>query len=108
MKANSRCSIRFHLTRLFGLRPLEEPERVSRLLVSPDAERAAPPLSTIIGDQLRLVGPEEVSDLGQLTESFHLSLSAFGLLAFVVGLFIVHSSIGLAFEQRLPMMRTLR
>ena len=87
---------------------LEEPERVSRLLVSPDAERAAPPLSTIIGDQLRLVGPEEVSDLGQLTESFHLSLTAFGLLAFVVGLFIVHSSIGLAFEQRLPMMRTLR
>src|SRR3954465_2925579 len=87
---------------------LDEPERVSRLLVSPDAERAAPPLSTIIGDQLRLVGPEEVSDLGQLTESFHLNLTAFGLLAFVGGLFIVHSSIGLAFEQRLPMMRTLR
>ena len=35
-------------------------------------------------------------------------LTAFGLLSFVVGLFIVNSAIGLAFEQRLPMLRTLR
>ena len=44
----------------------------------------------------------------QLTASFHLNLTAFGLLSFLVGLFIVHSAIGLAFEQRLPMLRTLR
>src|SRR6185436_5044287 len=30
------------------------------------------------------------------------------LLSFLVGLFIVNSAIGLAFEQRLPMLRTLR
>ena len=35
-------------------------------------------------------------------------LTAFGLLAFAVGLFIVHSAIGLAFEQRRPVIRTLR
>ena len=57
---------------------------------------------------LRLVEPDAESDLARLTDSFHLNLTAFGLLSFVVGLFIVNSAIGLAFEQRLPMLRTLR
>jgi len=48
------------------------------------------------------------TDLSQLTESFHLNLAAFGYLAFGVGLFIVHSAIGLAFEQRRGMFQTLR
>ncbi|MGB8399005.1 FtsX-like permease family protein, partial [Bradyrhizobium sp.] len=48
------------------------------------------------------------SDLERLTDSFHLNLTAFGLLSFFVALFIVNSAIGLAFEQRLPMLRTLR
>jgi len=43
-----------------------------------------------------------------LTDSFHLNLTAFGLLSFAVGLFIVHGAIGLAFEQRRTMVRTLR
>jgi len=45
---------------------------------------------------------------GSLTDSFHLNLTAFGLLSFAVGLFIVHGTIGLAFEQRRGMFRTLR
>ncbi|BBI49950.1 hypothetical protein HORIV_23710 [Vreelandella olivaria] len=45
---------------------------------------------------------------GQLTESFHLNLTALGLLAWVVGLFIVQAALGLALEQRLGMLRTLR
>ncbi|OYW44964.1 MAG: hypothetical protein B7Z31_16075, partial [Rhodobacterales bacterium 12-65-15] len=44
----------------------------------------------------------------RLTDSFHLNLTAFGFLAFAVGIFIVHAAIGLAFEQRRPMFRTLR
>lgn len=48
------------------------------------------------------------NDLARLTESFHLNLTAFGFLSFVVGRFIAHSAISLAFEQRRPMMRTLR
>ncbi len=47
-------------------------------------------------------------DLARLTDSFHLNLTAFGLLAFAVGLFIVYAAIGLAFEQRRPVFRTLR
>jgi putative ABC transport system permease protein len=62
----------------------------------------------VVGDKLRLIEPDAESDLERLTDSFHLNLTAFGLLSFVVGLFIVNSAIGLAFEQRLPMLRTLR
>ena len=47
-------------------------------------------------------------DVARLTDSFHLNLTAFGLLSFAVGLFIVQASVALAFEQRRPMFRTLR
>src|SRR3954470_3243360 len=86
---------------------LKMPDQISRLLVGNlKGKRAS--LQSIAGDQLRLVEPDEESDLERLTDSFHLNLTAFGLLSFVVGLFIVNSGVGLAFEQRLPMLRTLR
>ncbi len=88
-------------------RLLNMPDQVSRLLIGKARARRAP-LETIVGDRLRLIEPNAESDLERLTDSFHLNLTAFGLLSFVVGLFIVNSAIGLAFEQRLPMLRTLR
>jgi putative ABC transport system permease protein len=83
------------------------PDQISRLLVG-NAKGNRAPLESITGDQLRLVQPDAESDLERLTDSFHLNLTAFGLLSFVVGLFIVNSGVGLTFEQRLPMLRTLR
>ena len=65
-------------------------------------------MEAVAGDKLRYVAPDAETDLERLTDSFHLNLSAFGLLSFLVGLFIVNSAIGLAFEQRMPMLRTLR
>ena len=88
-------------------RLLNRPDQVSRLLIG-KARGTRAPLESVAGDQLRLVQPDAESDLERLTDSFHLNLTAFGLLSFVVGLFIVNSAIGLAFEQRLPMLRTLR
>ncbi|OEY67524.1 ABC transporter permease [Marinobacter sp. X15-166B] len=44
----------------------------------------------------------------ELTQSFHLNLTAMALLALVVGLFIVQAALGLALEQRLSLLRTLR
>ncbi|MGB6636102.1 MAG: ABC transporter permease, partial [Bradyrhizobium sp.] len=88
-------------------RLLKMPDQVSRLLIGKSkGPRAA--LETVAGDKLRLVKPDAETDLERLTDSFHLNLTAFGLLSFFVGLFIVNSAIGLAFEQRLPMLRTLR
>ncbi len=88
-------------------RLLKMPDQVSRLLIGKAKARHAP-LEAIAGDALRLVEPDAETDLERLTDSFHLNLTAFGLLSFVVGLFIVNSAVGLAFEQRLPMLRTLR
>ncbi|WP_375764012.1 FtsX-like permease family protein [Bradyrhizobium sp. Pha-3] len=86
---------------------LKMPGQVSRLLVGKSKVPHAA-LESVAGDKLRLVEPSAESDLERLTDSFHLNLTAFGLLSFFVGLFIVNSAIGLAFEQRLPMLRTLR
>ena len=88
-------------------RLLNMPDRVSRLLIG-KSDNPRAPLETIAGDRLRLAAADAESDLERLTDSFHLNLTAFGLLSFVVGLFIVNSAIGLAFEQRLPTLRTLR
>lgn len=86
---------------------LDRPGQVSRLLVG-KTSGARGSLQSVVGDRLHLVEPEAETDLERLTDSFHLNLTAFGLLSFLVGLFIVNSAIGLAFEQRLPMLRTLR
>ncbi len=81
--------------------------RVSRLILLPEQPGVRPGLAEIAPDLL-LVAAQDGGDVARLTESFHLNLTAFGLLSFAVGLFIVHGAIGLAFEQRRPMFRTLR
>jgi putative ABC transport system permease protein len=88
-------------------RLLDKPDQVSRLLIG-KAKGRIEPLENITGDELHRLAPDAESDLERLTDSFHLNLTAFGLLSFMVGLFIVNSAIGLAFEQRLPILRSLR
>lgn len=80
---------------------------LSRLTMQPLQPIGRPDLDTLAPD-LQLQPAQQTADIGQLTDSFHLNLTAFGLLSFAVGLFIVHSTIGLAFEQRRAMIRTLR
>ena len=83
--------------------------QLSRLILHGQPNVETPPLETVTGGALRLRPPgEEEADLRRLTESFHLNLTAFGLLSCLVGLFIVHAAYGLAFEQRLTMVRTMR
>lgn len=89
-------------------RILRMPDQVSRLLVGGQGGNKRLPLEQVVGNKLRLTEAGAPSDLERLTSSFHLNLTAFGLLSFVVGLFIVHSAVGLAFEQRLPILRTMR
>jgi len=86
---------------------LDKPMLVSRFVVSPDQPMGRPELS-VVAPELSLKKPDVQGDLSRLTDSFHLNLTAFGFLAFAVGLFIVYSTIGLAFEQRRPTFRTLR
>ncbi|MEM7642147.1 MAG: ABC transporter permease [Pseudomonadota bacterium] len=81
-----------------------ETEAVTHLLVT--GETPADLAAILPGAVLE--APTPGTDVSRLTDSFHLNLTAFGLLAFAVGLFIVHAAIGLAFEQRRPLFRTLR
>lgn len=80
---------------------------LSRLTLAPEeAGRRLPPE---LAGHLRLEPPGEgAAETGRLTASFHLNLTAFGFLSYIVGLFIVYSAAGLAFEERRPMIRTLR
>ncbi|MEM1066364.1 MAG: FtsX-like permease family protein, partial [Pseudomonadota bacterium] len=81
--------------------------RITRLILRNDQPRDQPALADIAPSlEQRPSGGQ--ADLARLTDSFHLNLTAFGLLSFAVGLFIVNGAIGLAFEQRRPTFRTLR
>ena len=78
----------------------------SYLLVAPEQPAGLAPIAE--ATELELRRPGSSNDPGELTGSFHLNLTAFGLLAFGVGLFMAHSAIGLAVEQRRGVIRTLR
>ena len=88
-------------------RMLDRDGEIDLLIVAPEQPLIQGPLKDIAPDLIRRAA-QAGSDVGKLTDSFHLNLTAFGLLSFAVGIFIVNGAIGLAFEQRRPVMRTLR
>ncbi|MEM9737249.1 MAG: ABC transporter permease, partial [Pseudomonadota bacterium] len=79
--------------------------RLTRLVVAPGVEISEARLSE--HGLSRIPAEEEGAEIG-LTDSFHLNLTAFAFLSFAVGLLIVRAAIGLALEQRLATVRTLR
>jgi putative ABC transport system permease protein len=81
--------------------------QIDSLIVLPRQPIGRPDLAQIAPD-LMLQPTQGGSDIARLTDSFHLNLTAFGLLSFAVGIFIVNGAIGLAFEQRRPVVRTMR
>ncbi len=89
-------------------RLLHAPGQFTRLLLPEDFAARPPPLPEALTPLLQLQAAPDTQDLQRLTDSFHLNLTALGLLAFLVGLFIVHAAIGLALEQRRGLLRTLR
>ncbi|WP_158968090.1 FtsX-like permease family protein [Chachezhania sediminis] len=89
-------------------RLLDRPGALTKLLILPDQPMGLAPLVELAPDLRIEQRGAAAADTARLTDSFHLNLTAFGLLAFAVGLFIVHGAIGLSFEQRRPVFRTLR
>nr|WP_298411017.1 ABC transporter permease [uncultured Halomonas sp.] len=82
-------------------RLLDMDRGITRLVIAPEHDVELP--SAFVR-----TSPDALASPGQLADSFHLNLTAMGLLALVVGLFIVHAALGLALEQRLGLLRTLR
>ena len=94
------------LTDVVTAQTLLNVQHITSLVVHPDQPFGLQPIERIEG--YAVVPAQSTGDLAQLTDSFHLNLTAVGLLSFAVGLFIVQSAIGLAFEQRRSTFRTLR
>ncbi|WP_438755014.1 ABC transporter permease [Pararhizobium sp. O133] len=88
-------------------RLLNRNAELSRIVVARSQRPGLEPLDQLV-PELSLKDAGEAPDVARLTDSFHLNLTAFGFLAFIVGLFIVYSSTGLSFEQRRSTFRTLR
>nr|WP_299245720.1 ABC transporter permease [uncultured Halomonas sp.] len=82
-------------------RLLNMDRHITRLVIAPERDVELP--SAFVR-----TSTDALASPGQLADSFHLNLTAMGLLALVVGLFIVHAALGLALEQRLGLLRTLR
>ncbi|MEL6417870.1 MAG: FtsX-like permease family protein [Pseudomonadota bacterium] len=79
--------------------------RISRLMMAADT---ALPAEVLERYRLTPLAVAERDVSAGLTDSFHLNLTAFGFLSFLVGLLIVRACVGLALEQRLATFRTLR
>ncbi|MDK1389685.1 FtsX-like permease family protein [Sinorhizobium sp. 8-89] len=88
-------------------RLLRRDGELSRIVIAEEQRPGLEPLGRLV-PALSVREPNAQTEVKHLTESFHLNLTAFGFLAFAVGLLIVYSTIGLAFEQRRPTFRTLR
>ena len=89
-------------------RLLERNDEIDRLLVLSEQRVDLTSLDETAPHLVRIEAATGNNEIARLTDSFHLNLTAFGLLSFAVGLFIVYGAIGLAFEQRRAMFRTLR
>lgn len=88
-------------------RLLNHKGELSRIVVAGSQGPRLEPIETI-APELVVRNAGERPNVARLTDSFHLNLTAFGFLAFVIGLFIVYSATGLSFEQRRSTFRTLR
>ena len=81
---------------------------INSLILLDNNPAAGAIISEISGGTLVILASDQQTTPGDLAGSFHLNLTAFGFLSFLVGLVIVHASVGLAFEQRRGAVRTLR
>lgn len=88
-------------------RLLKRDGRLSRIVMAQEQRSNLPDVQTIV-PALHVQPAQDRADMARLTDSFHLNLTAFGFLAFIVGLFIVYSATGLSFEQRRASFRTIR
>lgn len=88
-------------------RLLDRDGTLSRIVIAPSQKPGLIPIETLT-PELSMIDAGQEADVGRLTDSFHLNLTAFGFLSFVVGLFIVYSATGFSFEQRRSTFRTLR
>ncbi len=81
---------------------------LSGMMVFSGGSRAIAELETALPPQLSIEDSIAAPDPAELTESFHLNLSAMGLLAFVVGLFLTFNAVSFSYSDRGELIRRLK
>lgn len=81
---------------------------ISEILVFHDSDEALEALQADLPDDLKWVEPSTELDPAELTRSFHLNLAAMGLLAFVVGVFLIYNALAFSYTDRHELLRKLR
>lgn len=81
---------------------------LSSMLVFPASEARMTELFNALPGYLEYVGNDEAPDPAELTQSFHLNLAAMGLLAFVVGIFLIYNALTFSYTDRRDLIRKLR
>lgn len=89
------------------IRQLKREGGFSSIACAPMPEKKLAKLKHLIPNGMALAKTSK-AELESLTQAFHMNLSAMGMLAFVVGLFIFYQAISLSFIQRQPMVGILR
>jgi putative ABC transport system permease protein len=84
------------------------PGTVSSILVFPASAERLAELHANLPDHLEFVSSGEAPDPQELTRSFHLNLAAMGLMAFVVGVFLIYNALAFSYTDRRELIRKLR
>ncbi|MDT8318951.1 MAG: ABC transporter permease [Xanthomonadales bacterium] len=82
-------------------------ELSSMLVFAAPPERIAA-LRAALPSELVYVAGTQVPDPAELTRSFHLNLAAMGLLAFVVGVFLIYNALAFSYTDRRELIRKLQ
>ena len=97
---------------LMDLRALQsltqQPRKLSSILVFPAPPARLKKLTQNLPDHLEFIPNSEIPDPAELTRSFHLNLAAMGLLAFVVGIFLIYNALSFSYTDRRELIRKLR
>lgn len=84
------------------------PGELSYLGVLPAKAGRLEALRHALPTHLRYVDALDMPDPAELTQSFHLNLAAMGLLAFVVGVFLVYNALAFSYTDRIELIRRLK
>ena len=81
---------------------------LTAILVFPASSGRVGELRQALPDYLEFVASNDAPDPAELTRSFHLNLAAMGLLAFVVGIFLIYNALAFSYTDRRDLFRKLR
>jgi len=81
---------------------------ISSILVFPASDDRLGELHANLPAHLEFTSSSEAPNPRELTQSFHLNLAAMGLMAFVVGVFLIYNALAFSYTDRRELIRKLR